>query len=133
MDTSRLSVVFAAGAFGALLNSLFVWTVGASGVGALIGTAIAPSLTPGWLYPRLVWGGIWGVLFLLPGLRQPNIRTGLLASLGPSAVQLFIVLPMKAGKGVAGLALGPGTPLLVLCANAVWGVAAVWWLRQSNN
>ena len=35
-----------------------------TGVTALFGVAIAPTLTPTWLYPRIVWGGLWGFLFL---------------------------------------------------------------------
>ena len=62
----RAAVSFAAGAFGALINSPGVWAAGAYGLTASIGVAIAPALTAGWLYPRLVWGGLWGFLFLLP-------------------------------------------------------------------
>jgi len=40
----------------------------------------------------------------------------------------FLVLPLQAHKGVLGLQLGSLTPALVLFYNAVWGVAAGWWL-----
>jgi hypothetical protein len=62
----NLSFVFAAGCFGGLLNSLAVWIFGEVGITSALGVKIAPPLTAAWLYPRLVWGGIWGVLFLIP-------------------------------------------------------------------
>ena len=127
-----LSLVFAAGCVGAVANSLAVWLFGDLGINAALGVKIAPKLTPAWLYPRIVWGGIWGSLFLLPILRNSFITRGLLYSLGPSLVMLFIVFPMKAKKGMFGLDLGNLTPVLVLFFNAVWGVAAALWLRMSK-
>jgi hypothetical protein len=53
-------------------------------------------------------------------------------SLGPSAVQLFVVFPVKAQKGMMGLELGTLVPLFVLFYNAVWGVAAAYWLKYSG-
>jgi hypothetical protein len=41
---------------------------------------------------------------------------------------LFIVFPIKAGKGVMGLELGLLTPVFVLIFNAVWGLTAAAWL-----
>ncbi|MFH1057901.1 MAG: hypothetical protein V1797_04355 [Pseudomonadota bacterium] len=129
----ELSLTFAAGALGGLVNSVFLWAVGQQGLTAALGVKIAPALTPGFLYPRLVWGGIWGFLFLLPFLRRgPVFGAGLLASLGPTAVQLFYIFPQVAHKGVAGVELGLLTPLVVIVVNAVWGVAAAAWLRAGR-
>ena len=61
-----LSLVFAAGCVGAVANSLMVYLFGHLGINAALGVKIAPNLTPSWLYPRIVWGGLWGFLFLLP-------------------------------------------------------------------
>lgn len=127
-----LSLVFAAGCFGGLVNSLAVWFFGEAGITAALGVHLAPALTAKWLYPRLVWGGLWGALFLIPFLRYSVILRGFLYSLGPSFVQLFIVFPVKAGKGAMGLELGALTPLFVLFYNALWGVAAGYWLRHSR-
>jgi hypothetical protein len=127
-----LSLVFAAGCVGAVANSLAVWLFGDLGINAALGVKIAPKLTPAWLYPRIVWGGLWGFLFLLPSLRHSVLIRGLLYSLGPSLVMLFIVFPMKANKGMFGFALGNVTPVLVLFYNAVWGVTAALWLRLSK-
>lgn len=134
MDRVRnCAFAYAAGAVGGLANSLAVWLFGAIGVTTALGVAISPALAPPWLYPRLVWGGIWGVLLLLPVLQRRFVLRGLLFSLGPSIVQLVIVLPVKAGKGMFGLELGTLTPLFVLLFNALWGVVAAWlYARMSR-
>jgi hypothetical protein len=125
----NVSLVFAAGCLGGLLNSLAVWISGDLGVTATLGVKIAPKLSPAWLYPRLVWGGIWGVLFLLPMLKTRIWSRGLILSLGPTLVQLFVVFPMKANKGMMGLDLGTLTPLCVVVFNAIWGWTTAIWLR----
>jgi hypothetical protein len=127
----RAAVSFAAGAFGALVNSLVVWAAGQYGLTARLGVAVAPTLTASWLYPRLVWGGLWGFLFLLP-LRGSWWLRGLVASLAPSAFALLYVLPYLTGQGLLGLRLGAPTPVFVLAANAVWGLAAAWMLRMTG-
>jgi len=114
------------------MNSLALWFLGAYGVTAGIGIKIAPRLTAAWLYPRVVWGGLWGVLFILPFLRGSYLLRGMVLSLGPSMVQLFIVFPHMAHKGLMGLKLGLMTPVLVLFLNALWGVSTVLWLRFIN-
>ena len=65
-----LSLAFAAGAVGALANSIAVWLAGDHGLTAALGLKVAPELTAAWLYPRLVWGGIWGLLLVLPILER---------------------------------------------------------------
>ncbi|MBW1896404.1 MAG: hypothetical protein JRI47_05045 [Deltaproteobacteria bacterium] len=128
----RLTLLFSAGCFGGLVNSLALWQLGNYGVTANAGIDIAPPLTPAWLYPRIVWGGLWGFLFMLPFYRQSHFLRGLLFSLGPSFVQLFVVFPFKAHDGWLGLKLGYMTPFLVLVLNALWGICVVLWLRFIN-
>jgi hypothetical protein len=128
----RLSLVFASGCFGALLNSTALWLFGRAGITAELGVKLAPGFTPAWLYPRLVWGGIWGILFLLPLAQNRPFQQGLLLSLGPTIVQLFVVFPYQLNKGMMGLDLGTLTPLFVLFFNAVWGIAAALWLWASG-
>jgi hypothetical protein len=125
----KISLVFAAGVLGGLLNSLAVWGAGEFGITAAAGVKIAPKLSAGWLYPRLIWGGIWGVLFLLPMLKTRIWSRGFIFSLGPTLVQLFVVFPMKANKGMMGIDLGLLTPFFVLLFNAIWGWTAAIWLR----
>ena len=128
----NISMVFAAGCLGGLVNSLAVWAFGDLGINAVLGVRIAPALTPQWLYPRIIWGGIWGLLFLLPLMRSRILSRGIIFSLGPTLVQLLVVFPLKAGKGYMGLDLGTLTPLLVFIFNAIWGIATAIWLRWAS-
>ena len=122
----KLSLVFAAGSIGALANSLAVWLFGLLGITAAFGVKIAPALTSSWLYPRIVWGGMWGALLLLPVIKKAPALRGLVLSIVPTLVTLFVVYPAK-GKGMMGLELGTLTPLFPLFFNAIWGVAAGAW------
>jgi hypothetical protein len=127
----KISLTFAAGCVGGLLNSLVLWFFGAQGINQFLGVQLAPTLTPAFLYPRLVWGGLWGFLFLL-SWRSPKIfLPGLIYSLFPTLVQLFLVFPYKADKGFLGLQLGLLTPLLVVFFNIIWGLGTAWWLHLS--
>ncbi len=124
-----LSLVFAAGCFGGLLCSLTLWLFGVSELTAHFGVKLAPKLTLEWLYPRVVCGGLWGLLFLLPYMQRSYFFRGLLWSLAPSFVTLFILLPFTLGKGFLGTKLGDFTPLFVLLFNAVWGLSSGLWLQ----
>ena len=128
---NRMSIGFAAGCVGALANSWLVWYLGHKGIPQLFGVAIAPKWGLAFLYPRIVWGGLWGLLFVLP-LSANVLRRGLLLSLAPALFQLFVVFPAWTGKGVAGLELGAATPVFVLLYDAVWGVVASWWLKGTQ-
>ncbi len=131
MMLRRISLVFAAGVFGALINSLAVWAAGRYGLSAMLGVGIAPLLTPAWLYPRLVWGGLWGLQLLLP-LRGSPILLGVLLSLGPTLLQLLWVFPYRSGAGWLGLGLGMLTPLLVWGFNLIWAWSTVAWSRYAG-
>lgn len=127
----RLFICFSAGALGALANSLAVWMCGRYGITHSAGVAIAPALTLAWLYPRIVWGGLWGLLFMLP-ISGSTIARGSLISLFPTLAQLFIVFPTQTPHGIAGLGLGYLTPLFVLLFNWIWGIVtalAIKWAR----
>jgi hypothetical protein len=128
----RLALVFAAGAFGALANSVALWAAGASGLHEALGVRIAPSITAAFLYPRIVWGGLWGLLFLLPLASQRWVAQGLALSLFPTLFQLLVVFPYRTSAGTLGTGLGTLTPVVVVAANAVWGVAASGWLRATG-
>ncbi|MGD8990092.1 MAG: hypothetical protein PVI00_01430 [Desulfobacterales bacterium] len=128
----KISLVFSAGLLGGLINSLAVWAFGEFGITAAAGVKIAPPLSAAWLYPRLVWGGIWGILFLLPMMQTSIWSRGFIYSLGPTLVQLFVVFPLKAQKGALGLDLGMLTPLFVVLYNAIWGWTAAIWLRLTG-
>ena len=128
----KLLIFFAAGCLGALANSITVWLFGKFGITSSFGVSIAPSLTPAWLYPRLVWGGIWGLLFILPIFQSKLLVKGTILSLFPTAVQLFVVFPIKAHKGIAGIELGLFTPVLVIFFNWVWGVTTAIAIKYAR-
>lgn len=126
---NKILVFFAAGCLGALANSIAVWLFGEIGITSSLGVSISPSLTPQWLYPRVVWGGLWGILFVLPICKANLVLKGTILSLFPTLVQLFVVFPFKAHKGMAGLELGIYTPLFVLFFNWIWGVVAALTIK----
>ena len=119
----------AAGCLGGFANRLGLWLLGDTGVNAQLGVSISPNLSAAWLYPRLVWGGLWGLLFMLPMLQSKVLLKGSLLSLFPTVVQLFVVFPYKTRYGIAGLELGLLTPLIVVFANWLWGIATALTLR----
>ncbi|MCF8081372.1 MAG: hypothetical protein K9K88_19010 [Desulfobacterales bacterium] len=116
-----LLIFFSAGCLGALANSIALWLFGYLGITTSLGVSLAPALTPNYLYPRIVWGGLWGLLFILPMLKSRLLLKGAVLSLFPTVVQLFVVFPLKANKGIAGVELGLLTPVFVLFFNWVWG------------
>jgi len=120
----KACLCFAAGCAGGLANSLVLWLAGALGINSALGVSLSPACTPAWLYPRIVWGGWWGFLFLLPLFKDVPVARGLVWSLGPTAAELFIFFPLVVRKGVCGVELGVLTPLLVAIFNAVWGIKA---------
>ena len=128
LSLQKISLTFAAGSLGGLATAVVIWLFGVIGLTAALGVQVAPAFSPPYLYQKLVWGGIWGWLFLLPltGLSYP--LRGLLYSLGPVFVQLLVVFPFKVQKGFLGLQLGYLTPAFVLFYNLVWGLTAAWWL-----
>lgn len=126
----RLSGSFSGGLVGALVDSFNIWALGALGITDLLGVGMRPEFTPPWLYPRLVWGGIFGLLFATPFLEDRPVSRGILFSLAPSAVMLVVVLP-NMGKGFLGLGFGNLTPVLVVGLNFIWGIVAAYWYKMS--
>ena len=85
------SHAFVAGALAGLITTVLIWIVGQVGIFVLVGVPFAPPLTAAWIYTRVVWGGMWGLLFLLPLLPAWRWRMrGLLYGLVPSAATLLI-------------------------------------------
>lgn len=127
-----LSLCFAAGAVGALVQGLGVVAGGELGLHRALGVALAPALTKEFLYRRLVWGGLWGGLLALPFPGNRWIRRGVLIGMAPALVQLLVIFPYVTGQGFLGLELGAATPLVVLLWNALWGVVASGWHRLAR-
>jgi hypothetical protein len=114
---------------GAIVNSLVLWIAGEYGLSARMGVAIHPELNANWLYPRLVWGGLWGLLLVLPWLQHRALLRGLVFSLAPTLFALLYFYPYRLHKGMLGQELGQLTPVLVATVNALWGVVTALWFR----
>jgi hypothetical protein len=128
----KLMICFSAGCLGALANSLVVWFLGNFGITQKMGVLIAPVLTPQWLYPRIVWGGLWGLLFVLPLMNSRTFSKGAVLSLFPTLFQLSVVFPKMMNKGFGGVQLGIWTPVFVAIVNGIWGVATSIAVKTSR-
>jgi hypothetical protein len=121
-----MCICFCAGLLGALCSGIVAWLSGSWGLPDLLSVRMAPALTKQWIYPQLIWGGLWGlVYFLTVGARSSRrhwTRKALWISLLPSAFQLFVVYPYWTGQGLLGFNLGDFTALFIVAYNLVWGL-----------
>jgi len=79
-----------------------------------------------------VWGGLWGLVFVLPFMNSKLITKGAIISIFPTLVQLFVIFPLKAGKGYFGMDLGMYTPVFVTFFNLIWGVVSALAIKYSR-
>jgi len=123
------SGAFTGGAIGGLVDSINIWVMGKVGISDLLGVGMKPEFTAPWLYQRMIWGGIWMLLLLLPVWQGRTAARGMLFSLLPSAMMLFMVLPSM-GKGLLGLGFGSMTPVVVVGLNLIYGLVAAYWYQS---
>ncbi len=128
----NLLFYFACGCLGGLSNSLALWLLGDLGITRMLGVSLSPALNPQWLYPRIVWGGLWGMAFVLPFMKSRLISKGLVLSLLPTIFQLFYVFPKQSHHGMLGMGLGVLTPVFVVILNMVWGFVAGLTIKVSK-
>ena len=118
-----------AGALAALVTSVLIWAVSQSGILTLVNVPLDQPLTSSWIYKRMVWGGIWSLLFLLPWFSgRPQRQRGMIWGLVPSAATLLFFNPFWDRLGILGLAWGWGWPVVVILFNVLWGYLAGVWL-----
>jgi hypothetical protein len=125
-------VVFGAGCIGALVMCVVMWLFSRYGITQSLGVAISGSVSPQWMYPRIVWGGLWGLLFLLPLLSGSLLARSFVIALFPTLIQLFVIYPFYQGKGVAGLSLGLLTPFVVFFFFWIWSLTTAIVLRLAK-
>ncbi|WP_300164562.1 hypothetical protein [Solidesulfovibrio sp.] len=128
-----ISLCFTAGLVGGLVGGVLLWMAGQYGWTAAMNVKLAPEWTLAWLCPRLVLGGLWGLLLTPRFMPDSVFWRGLLVSLGPTLVQLLAVFPSDPAAGMWGMGLGDLTPLVVAADNAVWGWAAAFWLVLADD
>lgn len=129
---SILPMLFGIGALAGLVQSMVVWFCGAIGINAYYRVKIEPEFDLEWLYPRIIWGGLWGFLFTIRQLQEYYVLRGMLISLIPSLAELFFFFPIFENAGIMGERLGDHTYWLVIVWNMVWGVAASLYIRLIN-
>ena len=130
MIIRKISGAFTGGAIGGLIDSINIVLLSKYGITALLGVSLKPEFTGPWLYPRLVWGGLWMLLLILPLWQKRTALRGCLFSLLPSAMMLFMVFP-EMGKGILGLGFGTLTPLVVIVLNCIYGMIAAYWYKAT--
>jgi len=119
---------FSAGAAGGLARAAMAWACARQGLDHAFGVQWSGALSPAALYPRVVWGGLWAFLFLLPLARGSLWLSGLLWALVVTLVQL-IVLPLLLHASLH-FGLLPALGLLLL--NCVWGLVTALLLHLLN-
>jgi hypothetical protein len=124
----KVSGSFTGGAIGGLVDSINIVVLSKLGITGLLGVSMGPELSAPWLYQRMIWGGIWMLLLVLPFWEKRIMLRGCLFSLLPSAMMLFVVFPGM-GKGVLGLGFGTLTPVVVVGLNFIYGMVAAYWYQ----
>jgi hypothetical protein len=128
----KLLIYFSAGCSGGLAYSIAVSAFGDLGITSALGVSFHHGLSPEWIYSRVVWGGIWGILFFMPLSGSNLFLKGTILSLLPASFQLFVVFPLLSNHSIGGIDLGLLTPLVILFYNWLWGVATALMLQLSK-
>lgn len=120
---------FGAGALGALAMCLTMWLFTNFGITQELGVALKGSLNQHWMYPKIVWGGLWGLLFALNFIKGGIFSRSLVIALIPTLIHLFVFYPYYENAGVAGMKLGFLTPFLTFFFYWVWSLVTAISLR----
>lgn len=114
------ALCYSAGAVGGLAKGGLIWGCGRVALTAPLADQLAQALHPGGLYMRLVWSGLYALIFLLPFARSSLLWRGLLAAMAVSVLQL-LVLPLLQHSHLHIFSL---TTLALLVLNCAWGMTA---------
>jgi hypothetical protein len=122
----RAACYVTAAALGGLAVTLAFWVLGNLGVPQLLGiSGPPPALEPPAIYRTMVWGGLWGLLFLLPVNFGPLWRKAMLLTIAPVLVALLWFIPRRGGA-LLGLDRGYLFPLWVYAVNLAWGFTTAY-------
>lgn len=126
----RASVCFAGGVWGGLLAVFGAWLVARYGWTDVLGVTVAAPFDAGWMQARLLWCGLWGLLFLPPILDDSILWRGFFFSLCPTLAQVFFAAN---GQTVGwGVGSGAGGALVLGGLNALWGWATAVWVLTAT-
>jgi hypothetical protein len=121
----RAALYFAAAALGGLAVVLTAWAFGQIGIADALGLPLKPGLDKNFIYRMMVWGGIWGMLFLIPVPIRPLWLKGLIMTLAPVLAAFLIFIPMAGGQPFA-LQWGILAPFYIYVVNAPWGLVTAY-------
>ena len=128
----NISSAFTAGVIGSLAAAFGFWLLDQMGFTSnVLNIHMVHRFNATWLYPQVVLGGLWGLLFMTPVLKDKQILRGILFSLGPTMMVFFKYVP-GLERSLFGYSLSSVRPELVLIVNFAWGVAAAVWYRESS-
>jgi hypothetical protein len=129
----EFALCFAAGAAGGMAKGLLVLACSYFPVSAVLGRHLASALHPqnlphdNGLYARVVWGGLYAFVFLLPVARNSLLFSGLLWGAVITLLQ-WVVLPLL--HGGLNFSLMPVVATLIL--NSAWGLVTALMLRWTR-
>lgn len=118
----QLSLAFAAGGVGVIALVAAMWILKESGALASLGLRPPSPRMPDFLYSRIVWGGIWALLFVLPIMSRQWLLRGLIVGALASIASIFYFNPAWKSAPFAFV-------ILIFVANSIWGAVAAGWYR----
>lgn len=104
--------VLGAGGLGGLAFCVALYFSSYHGVHSALGVKMYGSLQSGFIYPRIVWGALAGLFFLLPIAASTIFTRSIMISLIVSAIILCLIYPFFLGIGFLGLERGLLMPLV---------------------
>jgi len=122
---TRAALYYTAASVGGLAVALTAWGLGKAGVADALGVGISPPMQLPWLYKMIVWGGLWGLIFLLPVRIGPLWLRALILTLAPVLVALTVFVPLRGGALFA-LDKGVIAPFYIYAINIPWGLATAF-------
>jgi hypothetical protein len=129
---ARMSLSLAGGAVAGLLQTLIIVALSNLAIFQALGMPFKIPFTLPYLYQRITWGGLWGLLFLIPLFTSwRNTNRGLIFALVPACASLFYFLPYQDNMGWFGLGMGTLWPGVVVIFAVLWGYIAGVWLDRA--
>ncbi len=113
----RSALCYSAGAVGELAKGGLIWLCMRTATTTAFADQLAQAIQPKGIYARLVWGGLYASIFLLPFARGSVLLRGLLGALAVSVLQLLL-LPLLLHGNLHIFALSTLSLLVLSC---VWG------------